>query len=399
MIKRTQRRRKKRYAPKGSSRAKGDVLEHVVAEMHKKPGITVERNVFLETQDGRSREIDVLITSHATGYPVNLAIECKNWKKKIGSKEIDSFVGKLQDVGIPSNLGIYVVSSGYTEDAMRRAHEAGVTALVLEDVSEKLFSIINNAAQFVVHLLLTITGIEVVNDIDDRADWVEIFYFFNAEGRVCGSIMDLVWKKWMTGEVPFQLGEYQFDLDLPDSCQQIINGKKANIERITVSTKITGHMIVFPGHVSARALRDAQSQEITRKHIEAIFNASPGTYETRTFEKEDELHRFINHQDIDIQAITRLRFPRILFGPIYWPPSEKAIKKLLLLKDKARQQGEDFNFQSLTVNEIEGSDLRVIWDEVIRNHPDANLLAASPFISIHAKMSNNAIQYMLGNSP
>ena len=80
MKRKRRRKRKKKAAPAGSTRAKGDILEQIVAEMHKTPGVTVERNVFLPVQDesDRTREIDVLLTSKVAGYPICVAIECKN---------------------------------------------------------------------------------------------------------------------------------------------------------------------------------------------------------------------------------------------------------------------------------------------------------------------------------
>lgn len=60
--------RRKRVAPAGSTRSKGDLVEEVVASMHESEGVRVAKNVFLATQDpGRSREIDILLTSDVAG--------------------------------------------------------------------------------------------------------------------------------------------------------------------------------------------------------------------------------------------------------------------------------------------------------------------------------------------
>src|SRR3712207_2531643 len=107
------------------SAAKGRLVEEIVEKMHGSPNVSVQRRVFLEPVGGggRKREIDVLLTSSVAGYPVRVAIECKNEAKKIGSPEIDAFVGKLQHVGIPPQLGIYVSTSGYTGGAIERARK------------------------------------------------------------------------------------------------------------------------------------------------------------------------------------------------------------------------------------------------------------------------------------
>src|SRR3989304_984233 len=119
--------RRKRHAPEGSTRAKGDILEEIVAEMHDIEGVVVERNVFLPVRDGgkRKREIDVLITTEAVGIPIRIAVECKNESEKTGVEKIDSFIGKLQDINIPTQLGIYVSKSGYSSGALKRAQDVG----------------------------------------------------------------------------------------------------------------------------------------------------------------------------------------------------------------------------------------------------------------------------------
>jgi len=106
--------RRKHNAPKGSTREKGDVLEKIIAEMHDVPGVKIERNQFLPSVDGsgRTREIDVLITSQVAGFPVRIAVECKNEKKTTDIEKIDAFIGKLQDVGIPVQHGVFVSTSG-----------------------------------------------------------------------------------------------------------------------------------------------------------------------------------------------------------------------------------------------------------------------------------------------
>lgn len=151
MIKRSDKRRKKRKPPEGSSRAKGDIVEKIVAAMHEHPNIQVETNVFLHSQDGeRTREIDVLLSSQVVGYPVHFAFECKNETKPTGLDKIDEFIGKLKDVGIPTHQGIFVSASRFTKPAISRAQDAGLTALLLKDTTEKLPNFLRHAFQSII---------------------------------------------------------------------------------------------------------------------------------------------------------------------------------------------------------------------------------------------------------
>ena len=156
MVKR-KRRRRKRNPPEGSTRAKGDIVEQLVAAMHKTPDVKVETNVYLSTLDGKAeREIDILVSSKVAGYPVNIAIECKNEKKPTGVDQIDAFVGKLKHIGIPTQYGVFVSSSRYRSGAIARAQEAGIKTLLLKDTTEELSQIVRQSFQSVVFLLANI---------------------------------------------------------------------------------------------------------------------------------------------------------------------------------------------------------------------------------------------------
>jgi hypothetical protein len=139
--------RKKQDAPKGSTRAKGDVLEKIISEMHDVPGVKVERNVFLPARDGsgRTREIDVLITSQVAGFPVRIAIECKNENKPTGIAKIGEFIDKLNDIGLPVQLGIFVSTSRYESGAIQRAKAAGIKIFLLQDITNDLSKAVKDA--------------------------------------------------------------------------------------------------------------------------------------------------------------------------------------------------------------------------------------------------------------
>jgi hypothetical protein len=73
----------------------------------------------------------VLVTGNMAGYPIRVAIECKNEQLPIGVPKLDAFVGKFKDIGIPVQQGIYVSVSGYTSGMIERATAAGIRPLVL----------------------------------------------------------------------------------------------------------------------------------------------------------------------------------------------------------------------------------------------------------------------------
>ncbi len=122
------------------AKERGNLLEDVVAALHEFPGIEIQKRVLLpviDSSSGRKREIDVLLLQHVAGYPVRIAIECKNEKDQVGSQHIDEFVGKLSDVGIPPCHGVFVSPIGYTGPALERATKAGIRTLQLDGLRSR----------------------------------------------------------------------------------------------------------------------------------------------------------------------------------------------------------------------------------------------------------------------
>ncbi|MBN1136473.1 MAG: restriction endonuclease [Anaerolineae bacterium] len=365
--------RKKRKPPATSTRAKGDMVEQVVASMHSTPNVKVETNVFLYAQDesGRRREIDVLVSSQVAGYPVHIAIECKNEKKPTGTKQIDEFIGKLEDVGLPTQLGIFVSASRFTKDAVLRARRIGITTLLLKDTTASLSPSVRQAFQSILYLLLSITSIEIRNDIPGPAGVGDLFFFRDSQGAFCGSVGDLVWLKWQQGEIASEIGPYQTDLSLPAGWQQVINGQVANVTGIHVEVQVTGHMVTFPGSVHQHDLVRTSDHGVDRQQIVAEFDSPPaGSYPVSTFMTEEDFLAAGRMPSRGMRlTVGRFRLPRIRWMKMYWPPSKRALQKLVILAQEALEKGEKLDLASLPPDDIEGSDLRVVWEAIIPDHP------------------------------
>src|SRR5579885_1210077 len=168
MAKKTSSKPPKKERASSSTVTKGRIVERIVALMHDQPGVTVQRNQFLPPvgRKGKKREIDVLITAVVVGYPVRMAIECKNEGRAIDSPGIEAFAAKLQDVGIAPQHGIFVSASGYTADAVERAKTVGMRTLTLRGLrDEDLLGSIFDAFQSVIYLLLQVLNVTVTNTV------------------------------------------------------------------------------------------------------------------------------------------------------------------------------------------------------------------------------------------
>lgn len=82
---------------------------------------------------GTERQLDAVAKKSIAGAPVDMVIECKQYKNKLGIGKIDEFVGKLIDVGC--SHGILYATSGATEPARRRAAGSISPKVTLRDMS------------------------------------------------------------------------------------------------------------------------------------------------------------------------------------------------------------------------------------------------------------------------
>ena len=104
-----------------------DILSFLVGD-----DATVERNVRVPSRrGGHKRQVDVLVRGRVFGLDdTTLAVDCKLWKRKVATNDIDRFLGFLDDIAV--DLGLLVASSGYSSAAKSRLrHERGAHAEVV----------------------------------------------------------------------------------------------------------------------------------------------------------------------------------------------------------------------------------------------------------------------------
>lgn len=349
-----------------SSRNKGKFLEEIIYKIYRKDGVIVKKNalltpVFTRIKSRKKREIDILLVNKVANIEVKIAIECKNEKKPIGTPQIDAFIGKLCDVGIPAQLGIYISASGYTKGAIDRARVAGIKTLVFKEITgENLNDILNEAIQSVIYLLLDVKSISIINNVQNPAD--DIHFFYDEKGNICGTTTDLVWVNWKKGHIPEKIGHHQIELIIPDKWNQIIKGKIEPILSAEAEVIVYGLLIMMPGTVSDYALLEQDTNEINRRFVEASFDSSQGGYAIKVFDSEDLLKERLQKYRIKI-SFGRKKLPRIKFGAIYWPPSLHTINQLSKLSQLA-QSGEVIDPRQYRLEDIEGSDISAIWEPI-----------------------------------
>jgi len=317
----------------------------------------------------RKREIDVLLTSYIAGYPVQIAFECKNYKSTVGAPKIDEFVGKLKDVGIPHQHGIYVSVNGYTKGAIERAKKEGIRTLILTGLTEDRLSVELQAAFQAVVYLLPVVGAEVEAQVAHTEFPGQMMVFYDQSGNTCGTVLDLIWERWQEGHPPSSIGEHRYKLEIPSGWHQVVDGEANLVKGITAIVQVQGLVITIPGQSSHHLLVDAKDQKVERFGTSVSFDTSKSKYRVRTFTSEDELNKFIEDQPEDVKlTMGRIRVPRVRYGPLFWPPSKRVAGVLSgLTEDYITGKITELRTEDLAG--IEGNDLSVAWEPIWSGYP------------------------------
>jgi hypothetical protein len=349
------------------NRRKGKLAEKIAAMLHEGPDVKVERNVFLPPLNGdpRGREIDVLITSSVAGYSVKFAIECKNKAGKMGVGDIDAFVGKLDDVGIPRQYGIFISVSGYKRGVASRAKAAGIRTLILTGLTEdRLSEAISRAYQYTVSLL---PAVERFSIGDATIGAGEMVGFENESGIFCGSLPDLVWSKWREGKIPATLGVHEIQLPTPSGCRPIVNDKPTQLLATpTATVRIVGVVLKLTGKARRHSLIDAHDKKTDKFLLNVDFNLQRlqgRSVSFRHFFEEEKLKAWMEKRG-DIRLISRVKMPRLqLLNQFYYPMSER-VARIVLPEMQAYESGQSPVRPTFIFSEIEGSEIGNAWEPI-----------------------------------
>jgi restriction endonuclease len=98
------------------------VVKKVVERLS--PGARVQHNVRVPVVgDDRVRQVDVYIEGSIAGFPYTVVIDCKHYGKPLDVKNVDEFLGMLDD--IKPNMGVLVSLHGFGSGAKKRAAKEG----------------------------------------------------------------------------------------------------------------------------------------------------------------------------------------------------------------------------------------------------------------------------------
>lgn len=341
--------------------------------MHEREGLKLQQKALLPTQFDPKyrREVDILITGSLAGYPVRVAIECKNHNDPISPAQIDEFKGKLESVGVPVSQGIFVAVNRFTDQAIARAKSVGIRTLTLEGLTpDRLESEVFEAFQSVVYLLMTVRGITIENEAQSLHSQ-DALVLYDENGTQRGMVPDLIWAMWRDGELPEEWGIHEVPVKVPTGWFWMKAGNRIE-STATATVQLMGLILTFKGTATRHSLRDADSSEVLRSHISSLFYIPHGSAPVTLVETEEDLETVIQQDGVVTVFLGRHRLARILvLSKCFWPPSDRALQKIAQHAYTAARKGDIAlaSLQNLTFLDIEGSNLSRAWDPISPSHP------------------------------
>ena len=360
----------KKKGSKPTTIDKGRIVEKIVALLHEQPGISVSRNVMMQTTDGQDRrEIDVLISGRLVGYNVQLAVECKNYKMPIGKEDIDAFVGKLRDLGFPTQYGIYVSSSRYTKGAVKRAKNAGLRILKLEGLTkDRLTEAMYDALQSIIYLLPIMTSLTFFNDAPEMTPQ-EMSELFNDSGEKL-NFFDLIWRHWCDGKYPKEIGTHTIEVDVPNGFTQYCKGKRLDKLNVAMTIQVVAVVVQIPGKAKDIQLTNDGLNKIEKRSVKVSFDdENVSSFATGIFESREDLDAFLNSRPEKYKLVLgHLLLPKILTpGRVLWPPSQQYMNNITRLR---QELGSNVEIEKIDMLALHGGNFfEALFDEVWEGHP------------------------------
>ncbi|TDB38066.1 MAG: restriction endonuclease [Actinobacteria bacterium] len=301
------------------------LVEHIVAALFDDPDVSVASNVRLRsvrrrTSKRNGRDIDVLITGSVAGQRIYVPVECKHRRRKVGSPEIDAFIGKLLDVGLPTQHSILVSTSGFTRTGAERAREVGMRALVLTGANlDHTRERILEAVQAQVYVGCHLAKLQFQTPQPNPRD--EDLLFFSAEGAYRGSMHDLLWQAWVKGTPPATCGSYVYSVSIPDEWMHNADGSPKELRDIRVKYEVFAMVKERRGSASWHTLNDALTGSPERASVRFDFTGNKSTQMPRQFDSEEELAAHLSSTSSPARlTVGRQRLPKLaMHKGLLWP--------------------------------------------------------------------------------
>src|SRR5258708_38906786 len=102
-------------------------FEELAAEIQRElmPDAKIQTNIKRQGRRSETwRQIDILIEFRVGQFDVSIAVDCKDYRVPVDTKDVEAVIAMVDDLGVTK--GAIVSASGFSEPAIRRATDAGI---------------------------------------------------------------------------------------------------------------------------------------------------------------------------------------------------------------------------------------------------------------------------------
>jgi tetratricopeptide (TPR) repeat protein len=160
-------------------------------------------------------------------------------------------------------------------------------------------------------------------------------------------------------------------LKLPPGWHQIIDGKHEPVLAVTATVQVWALALKFTGTSTDHSLIDVAEGKLEKRQINASFNIpldEKAVYSLHPFRTETELKSFIGEPQ-GAKLTIRTRLPRIQCMDAFFYPFSQRVAALLKEHMKDFNEGDVEEPPMLNISEVEGSDLRAMWEPLDEGYP------------------------------
>lgn len=169
--------------------------------------VNVTTNEKIEGRHSKQqRQIDICIRQNVAQYSILIVIDCKDYKVPVDVKDVETFLGLLDDVG--ANKGAIIAANGFSPAAKTRAAQAGVDLHTLVDAGSTQWSKYVKVPAIVVcsnlrgfNLEFSGTGPIAIPRFEKTEDYLTLL-LYRADGTEIGVIGSLLLDRWKDGTIP-----------------------------------------------------------------------------------------------------------------------------------------------------------------------------------------------------
>lgn len=229
----------------------GEDLERLVEKIQRQlaPQAEVIHNAKLMGRNsGVERQIDVLVRDYIGQYEINIAIECKDYKRPVDVKAVESFSGMLADIN--AQKGVLVCRSGFTSGAASLAGSLKIDLYSPVDIDIERFEI-DASMPIIFEIRESSISFELSARASGRAripnDFYETCVVLDADGNELGIPSRVAVDKWNSGNLPNDVGLHG-DLPLFDAPKLRMDNGFGELMEVEISISLWVEHKLFFGY-------------------------------------------------------------------------------------------------------------------------------------------------------